>query len=100
MKDSVIEAALAQLRHDAHLAITPTEAIAEVKRWRSIAENHLGTINPDEVEDYLVLSGLSIHLCDYGEWGRDTLECLFAELGIQPGDDFEQAIEHVRANLA
>ncbi len=46
-------------------------------------------------QDDMYTLGLSIHLGPYGEWGRQTLEMLFAELGIQPGDNLPTAVERV-----
>jgi hypothetical protein len=78
----------------------PKQMETELQQWRSMAEAALGVQTPDEVEQWIALSGLSIQLHGgYGEWGCETLECLFAELGIQPGDDFEAAVEHVRAAI-
>lgn len=73
-------------------------AVAENARWRQILEDATGAETPEEAEQWLVLSGLSIDLHGgYGTWGCETLECLFAELGIEPGDDFQTAVEHVHA---
>lgn len=71
--------------------------IAELEQWRQVTVDVLDMGTPAELADYLAISGLSISLGNYGEWGCETLECLFAELGIEPGDDLQSACEHVLA---
>lgn len=45
----------------------------------------------EELEMQTSLQGLSVQIPEYGEWGSETLLCLFQDFGIQPGDGYQAA---------
>lgn len=45
----------------------------------------------EELEMQTSLQGLSVQIPEYGEWGSETLLCLFQDFGIQPGDGYQEA---------
>lgn len=45
----------------------------------------------EELEMQISLQGLSVQIPEYGEWGSETLLCLFQDFGIQPGDGYQEA---------
>ena len=45
----------------------------------------------EELELQTSLQGLSVQIPEYGEWGSETLLCLFQDFGIQPGDGYQEA---------
>lgn len=44
----------------------------------------------EELEMQTSLQGLSVQIPEYGEWGSETLLCLFQDFGIQPGDGYQE----------
>lgn len=70
------------------------ELFREVKAWRAVAER-VDAETPDELDTAISILGSGIQIGPYGEWGAETLECLFAAIGIQPGDRYGEALGRI-----
>ena len=71
------------------------ELVRELEKWRAVAEE-VEAFTPDELESEISVMGSCIQIGKWGHWGLYALEGLFEDLGIQPGDNYPEAVARVQ----